>query len=176
LIEAVIFDLDGTLIELPMDYEWLFKEVKRILETEKARPLSITVAKASTRQRKEIFKIWDEIELAALSKVTRVDEGTETYLEYSSKPKALVTMQGKAMTQAILQQFSLSFKSIITREHSLDRTKQLEIAMQKLEVPNHNILFVGNENHDEQAAERMGCRFRRVGERKSGMTLSQVNT
>ncbi len=176
MTEAVIFDLDGTLIDLPMDYKWLFKEAKKILKKENVQPLLATIAKASEEQKRELFKTWDKIELAALSKVTLIEEGMTEYKRVSQKPKALVTMQGKALAQVVLERFSLSFSVAVTREDSIDRTKQLQTAIQKLEASPKNVLFVGNEDHDEKAAKKVGCMFWRIGKRKSGMTPLQANT
>lgn len=162
MTEATIFDLDGTLIDLPMDYERLFEKIRRTMKVKNVRPLLKTVAKANEQQKKEIFTEWDKIELEALPKITLKDKGMAIYKQYSEKPKVLVTMQGKKLVKAFLERFPLSFKTTITRENGLDRAKHLTIAMHNLELKPHNVLFVGNEDHDQTAAERVGCQFLKV--------------
>lgn len=175
MIEAVVFDLDGTLLDLRIEYEWLFKEVAQIMTRENVRPLLTTIAEASDEQKREIFERWNRLELAALPKATAIAEGMTEYGKFSQKPRALVTMQGRALAKAVLERFGLSFSVTITREDSIDRINQLQTAIQELDVSSEKLLFIGNEDHDEKAAKEVGCRFRRIGKRKSGMTHLQEN-
>lgn len=164
MIEAVIFDLDGTLIHLPLDYDKLFQEIRRILRTNNVRPLLKVLAMTKATERKQVFKVWDSIELETLPHVTLIDEGTKLYREYAQRPEALVTMQGTAFVQAALQKLELSFNAIATREDGLDRAKQLELVRRKLRVHFRSILFVGNKDYDQAAANAVKCQFRKVGE------------
>ncbi len=38
MIEAAIFDLDGTLVDIPIDYHMMLVEFKRILGVDEVRP------------------------------------------------------------------------------------------------------------------------------------------
>ncbi len=162
MIEAVIFDLDGTLIQLPIDYEKLFQEFKKIIEINNLHPLVETVSKLDDKKRKEVFKIWDEAELSALAKMTINDEGIKIYKMFQQKPKALITLQGKALVKAALERLELSFNVIFTREDSLNRVEQLKNAAQKLETRIQDVLFVGNTENDFLAAKKVNCQFLRV--------------
>jgi len=162
LIEAVIFDLDGTLIQLPVDYERMFMGFRKIMKTEKVRPLLETVSKLDPNTKEQVFKAWDKAELAVSEKVTAKKEGISVYQKYSQKPKALVTMQGRALVKTILDRCVLRFDFIVTREDSLSRIEQLRNAAEKLKTPCQNVLFVGNTDCDVAAAEKVGCQFLRV--------------
>lgn len=162
MIEAVIFDLDGTLIHLPVDYERLFQEFSKIMETTDIRPLAEKIPKLDGKTKKKIFEVWDKAELAVSANVAGKDEGIAIYKKFSEEPKALVTLQGKALVQNVLEGLNLSFNFIVTREHCLDRIEQLKIAAEKLGTPLQNILFVGNTDGDFLAAKNVGCRFLRV--------------
>jgi HAD superfamily hydrolase (TIGR01549 family) len=164
LIEAVIFDLDGTLIHLPIDYERLFQEFGKIMKTENVRPLTKTVARLDERTRKRLFKAWDRAETEALAGMTTNNEGIAVYKKFSEKPRALVTMQGKALVDTVLERLGLSFDLVITREDCLDRSKQLRTAAEKLGTPVQNILFIGNTDEDRLTAEILSCQFLRVRE------------
>ncbi|MDH7564222.1 MAG: HAD hydrolase-like protein [Candidatus Bathyarchaeota archaeon] len=164
MTEAVIFDLDGTLINLPINYEKLFKEVREILNMNNVRPFLKTVSQTRGRKRAMIFKAWEEAELEALPKVTLNPKGKVIYEEYRKKPKALVTMQSRKFLEAFLRQFGLVFKGVVTREDSMNRVKQLEIARKTLGLKFADILFVGNKEYDLVAAEKVKCRFQWVGE------------
>jgi len=162
LIEAVIFDLDGTLIHLPVDYDKLFAEFKKIMHVDNVQPVTEVISQLDEKTRQQVFREWDRTELAAAANITINKEGMEIYKRFSMKPKALVTMQGNAVVENIFAQLKLSFDIIITRENSLSRQKQLEVAAEKLKTRFDSILFVGNTGNDALAAEKVGCQFLRV--------------
>ncbi len=162
MINAVIFDLDGTLVDLPIDYERLFEEFKRIIQTDNVRPLVDVVSKVDGATRDALFKAWEKAELAILNKVTVKAKGLEIYKENSGKRRALVTLQGKNTVRAILQNFNLTFEVVVTREDTLFREDQLLKAIKRLEAEKRTILFVGNMEGDAKAASKVGCQFVRV--------------
>ena len=164
MAKAVIFDLDGTLIRLPIDYGKLLKEFSEIMETNNVRPLTEKISKLNDKTRKNIFEVWDRFELAALKDVTVNEEGISLYKKFHKIPRALVTMQGKALVQIVTNRFELSFSVVITREDSLDRVVQLQIAVQKFKTQSKDVLFVGNTEEDNRAAKKIGCQFLRVKE------------
>jgi len=89
VIDAVIFDLDGTLVDIPIDYEKLFDDFKRIMVTDNVRPLAAVVSGADRSTRKSLFKTWDKAELTALGKVSARETGLRIYRENAKKRKAL---------------------------------------------------------------------------------------
>jgi HAD superfamily hydrolase (TIGR01549 family) len=161
VIEAVVFDLDGTLLHLPIDYERLIQEFKKVANVD-FHPLMEAVAKLDEVARGQVFRVWDLAELAAMEGITVNQEGMKLYSDFAGKPKALVTMQGKALVNVILGKFGLSFDVVVTREDSLNRAKQLEMATEKLATDFQRVLFVGNTDGDAYAAEKVGCQFVRV--------------
>ncbi|MEM2971959.1 MAG: HAD-IA family hydrolase [Candidatus Bathyarchaeia archaeon] len=164
MIEAVIFDLDGTLIHLPIDYEKLFKKLSEITQLPNVRPLTKVIAQLDEETKKKAFEVWSETELEASANMKVNNEGIAHYRKFSDKKKSLITMQGKPLVQIVLKRLGLSFNHIVTREDSLNRTEQLRIAAEKLRTPMQNILFVGNTDEDMLVAEIVGCQFLRVKE------------
>jgi HAD superfamily hydrolase (TIGR01549 family) len=162
VIEAVVFDLDGTLVRLPIDYEMLFEEFKRILHVDEVRPLVDVVSKADGKTKELVFRAWDRAEQAVFGKISVNEAGMETYRKLFPKRKALVTLQGKIVVDVILKQFSLGFDFVVTREDSLFRVDQLTKAINLLKAEPKNVLFVGNTEGDAAAAEKIGCQFLRV--------------
>jgi beta-phosphoglucomutase-like phosphatase (HAD superfamily) len=161
-IAAYVFDLDGTLACLPVNWETLFEEFKRIMNVDVVRPLVDTISKVSGKTRDEVFYVWDRAEAAAIKGTTFCVEGKTLYHEAEGKPKALVTLQGKKTVDAIVNKFGLTFDVVITREDTLFRSDQLLMAAQKLNVLIQDIMFVGNAETDETAAKKVGCQFHRV--------------
>jgi phosphoglycolate phosphatase-like HAD superfamily hydrolase len=84
------------------------------------------------------------------------------YREHVKLSKALVTMQGKETIHEICKKFNVQFDAIFTREDSLNRAEQLEMASADLGFALSDILFVGNIDNDESAAEQVNCQFVRV--------------
>lgn len=162
MIEAAIFDLDGTLVNLPIDYEELYARFKKTTGKTSVEPLTKTIAELNPTLKKRVFKAWTEMEFAALPRMTIAEEGITLYQQYRNTPRALVTMQGKKTVQRILEALSLSFNVIITREDSLDRISQIKMAMKKLRLKPENVIVIGDRETDRTAAEKVGCKFKMV--------------
>jgi len=163
LIAAVIFDFDGTLINLPIDYNKLFQEFSQIMGISDIQPITRTIPKLDAKTKTRIFEVWERAEIAVLKDKTLNNEGMALYEKYSEKPKALVTMQGKTLVRKALGPLGLSFNIVVTREDNLDRVAQLEIALQKLGTRFENLLFIGNTEGDFNAAQQVKCQFLKVG-------------
>jgi phosphoglycolate phosphatase-like HAD superfamily hydrolase len=126
------------------------------------RPVVDTVSQLDGKTQQEVFAAWDKAELAIFENATACGEGMQLYRELAGKPKALVTLQGKAVVLLILKKFGLSLDVVVTREDSLFRAEQLMMAAKKLKVPIQDLLFVGNADSDATAAQKVGCHFQRV--------------
>jgi HAD superfamily hydrolase (TIGR01549 family) len=161
-IKAIIFDLDGTLVSLPIDYPALYAEFRKILGIQNIEPLTKTVAALNDALKRKVFETWTRAELAILPKMTVVKEGIELYGQYSKIPKALVTMQGRKTVERILCTLDLSFQVVMTREDSLDRTAQITLALEKLRLKPENVVVIGDRETDKTAAKKIGCKFRMV--------------
>jgi HAD superfamily hydrolase (TIGR01549 family) len=163
MIAAVVFDLDGTLLDLPIDYEDMFLKFSEIMGVAEVRPILKTVAQIKDPQvLSRVFECWEKYEFSILGKITVHEEGMKIYRQYANKPKALVTMQGKRTIEAIFAKFNLRFDAVLTREDTFSRTEQIGLAAKKLGVKAKDTLFVGNMDNDENAAKEAGCQFLRV--------------
>jgi len=162
MIEAVVFDLDGTLINIPIDYNKLYRKIEKLAKVQKIEGLTKTLQTISKEERMKAFEIWNNEELRALPKMTVKEKGIRLYKTYSNKSLALITMQGRETVNLILKKVKAKFQFIITREDSLDRTEQLKIAIKKLETDPRKILIVGDRESDAVAAKNVGCDFLRV--------------
>jgi HAD superfamily hydrolase (TIGR01549 family) len=161
-IKAIIFDLDGTLVSLPIDYPALYAAFQKIMKIKNIEPLTKTVTALNDDLRRKVFETWTRAELAILPKVTIVKEGMELYQQYSRIPRALVTMQGKETVERILRTLNLSFQAVMTREDSLDRTAQIMLTLKKLRLEPKNVVVIGDRESDKFAAKKIGCKFKMV--------------
>lgn len=159
MIRGVIFDLDGTLVHLPIDYDALKKEFEKIGKISNMQSLAHIVALLDLETRGKLYEAWTRAELKALENVTINEDGIRIYEKHSKKLLALVTMQGIKAVNRILESLKLKFHVIITREDSLDRTQQIAMAVEKLGLKAENVLMVGDRERDKASANRVGCKF-----------------
>ncbi|MCL1965638.1 MAG: hypothetical protein FWF66_02680 [Candidatus Bathyarchaeota archaeon] len=163
MFKAVIFDLDGTLFDLPIDYAALYKRVGEILGVAEIGSLLNRVSQIEDKQvLRKVFDAWTGFELDIIGKITVHTEGMQLYSEHVKLPKALVTMQGKETVHRICQKFNLQFEASFTREDSVSRAEQLKMAAGKLGFVLSDVLFIGNIDNDENAARQVNCQFFRV--------------
>jgi phosphoglycolate phosphatase-like HAD superfamily hydrolase len=90
VIEAVIFDLDGTLVKLPINYEALFDEFRRIIRAPEIHPIVETIARLDGKTKEAVFTAWDNAELAVLGNVTANEEGMNIYRQFADKDRKSV--------------------------------------------------------------------------------------
>jgi len=158
-IKLVIFDLDGTLVHLPVKYEKLREEISRILGINKVDSILAALANLDGDLKMKIFDIWSWLELEALPDLREIDEGIRIYNRFYGKIRCLVTLQGKMVVDRILEKTGLSFDYIVTRENSLSRSEQIRMVIEKFKVDPREILVVGDRESDREAAERFGCKL-----------------
>ncbi|MCL1977370.1 MAG: HAD-IA family hydrolase [Candidatus Bathyarchaeota archaeon] len=163
MFKAIIFDLDGTLLDLPINYTALYKKVSELTGIAEINSLLKTVAEIKDQQvLRQVFDAWTGFELDIIDKITIHEEGMQLYEQHNRLPKALVTMQGKETVNEICQKFNLQFNTVFTRDNSLNRAEQLKLATTKLGYTLPDTLFIGNIDNDENAAKQVGCQFIRV--------------
>lgn len=163
MIKAVVFDLDGTLLDLPINYPSLFEKLKKLMGVEEVRPILKTVAQINDPQiLRQVFDCWTGFEAEIIDNITVHEEGMQLYQKHAALPKALVTMQGKETLHKICRKFDLQFDATYTRVDSFSRAEQLKRAIAKLGFTPPDVLFVGNMDNDEAAAKQVGCQFIRV--------------
>jgi phosphoglycolate phosphatase len=159
--KAIIFDLDGTLFRIPIDWHAVRASVERVsgnrLTQQGLFPQIREIIRTRPGLRAPIFKAVDREEAMAVAS-SRPFPGAVELLESISPASrlALVTLQGKAFCDALLREFKLDgrFEGVFTREASLERAEQLAGALKALGVPSADALFVGDKVVDDVSAAR----------------------
>jgi HAD superfamily hydrolase (TIGR01549 family) len=163
--KGFIFDMDGTLLSLPVDWEGLRSELKNVKSTYEFKPIFQTlerVIKERPELRERSFTLIDRFEMRSVPKA-KLHDGAYEVLELLSKSSkmSLVTMQGKRVCEELFKRLNLNkfFPLFYTRDDSLDRAQQLEAALKGLELPKNDIIFIGDRLNDLNAAKKVGLRF-----------------
>ena len=165
MIKGIIFDLDGTLIQLPIDYQKVQKNLKEFFNiSNEFKPLIPTIIKLSKNDQNKIKVSFDLIckeEILASDNFKTMNNALETLKFFKSKNLSLclVTMQCKDALEKVLQKLQISdlFDSVISRDESFDRQKQIELSLQNIVLTPSEILVVGDRIHDIESAKKIGC-------------------
>lgn len=158
-VELVIFDLDGTLIHLPINYDKLRNEIAKILKIENINSILKALSNLDEKTQTRIFDVWSKLEFEALPNMVKIAEGIKLYNSFQHTPKCLVTLQGRPVVTEILKRIGLHFDHIVTREDSLIRSRQIKMVIERFKVKPNKVLVIGDRESDRKAAEENGCNF-----------------
>lgn len=163
---AYIFDFDGTLGTIPVDWDGVRRRLRELAgDQEEFKPVFPAVAGVVARRPellRPVLSVIDEFEWAAVPSA-KLYEGSYGLLERLSNASklSLVTMQGERACSSLLERFGIGrfFVSHFVREDSLDRGEQLEMARSSLGSNKESTMFVGDRLNDLEAARRVGLLF-----------------
>jgi len=158
--------MDGTLISLPVEWDKVRADLKRLTKTSlDFNPFMLdveTIVGNNPALLGPIMKTIDKYESRAVPGAT-LEEGAIEVLSALSRRAglSLVTMQGRAACDRILEQLGIGrfFASHFTREDSMDRVVQLRMALESLGGKEGEAFFVGDRINDLRAAREVGVRF-----------------
>ncbi len=158
---AYIFDLDGTLFTVPVDWKKVRKEIAEIgvpLEDSISLFKQLARLQGNTSLMEQVFRIIDRHEVDSLGSASP-REGAVSVLQSLNRDKFLVTMQGREFCTMLLDKFSISdlFKEVVTREFSLQRVRQLSYCISISREK--DMLFVGDKEDDALSSIMLGIDF-----------------
>jgi HAD superfamily hydrolase (TIGR01549 family) len=165
MIKGIVFDLDGTLIQLLIDYQKIQKNLKEFFNiSNELKPLIPTIIKLSKNDQNKIKTSFDLIckeEILASDNFKTMNNALETlkFLKSKNLSLCLVTMQCKDALEKILQKLQIPdlFDSVISRDESFDRQKQIELSLKNIVLEPSEVLVVGDRIHDIESAKKIGC-------------------
>ena len=161
--KTIIFDLDGTLINLNLDFEELNSKILALLNlNKKSGPLLDTIIHETMNNKNLREKIWILVDKVELENIEQLEVFPETIAVLNDLQKqgyglALVTLQGRKATQKILHKLEIFdfFNPIFTREDSHKRSRQIELVIKSLNIPKDQILMVGDRLNDVKASKEV---------------------
>src|SRR5438445_1010363 len=165
-MEYGVFDMDGTLISLPVEWDKVRSDLRRLTNTSlDFNPFFLDVQTLVAKDPALLAlmtKTIDEHEARAVPAAKLEPGALEALSSLSRRAKlSLVTMQGRPASTIILDQLGLSkfFESSFTREDSMDRVTQLRMALNNLGASSEKAFFVADRINDLKAARAVGIRF-----------------
>lgn len=175
MIRGIIFDLDGTLVRLPIRYDLIQNNLKKIFNTQdEFKPLIASIvnhAKGDSSKMHEAFESICKEESKAVDDLEIIENVFDVLEFFKSKQLklGLVTMQCRKSVEKVMSKFDqLSvFSSVISRDESYDRKEQIEKMLKNLQLTPDEALVVGDRIHDVVSAKKAGCRAILVNREKS---------
>ncbi len=172
-LRFLITDLDGTLALLPIVFDDIRNKIRAFLKTDHPlRPLALSIPIATGGNKdlmEKAFKIIEEEELKATSQATYNPELHNFLKRLKAKGFriGLVTQQGQKPAEVALKRMQIYelFDVLVTRERVLDRTRQLQLALELLGGEPEETIYLGDSPMDLEAGTLIGCFTVIVGER-----------
>jgi HAD superfamily hydrolase (TIGR01509 family) len=154
-IRAVVFDMDGTLID--STYDW--PEIRRRLGVTGSSIID-DLNRLPEPERSRHWAELEEIEARATERAT-LHEGVPELLDLLSSnhlPTALVTNNNETNTRRLLDRFGLRFEVVLTRDSGLWKPSGAPVAeaVDRLGVAPTDCLGVGDSRYDVLAAREAG--------------------
>jgi len=180
MIKAIIFDLDGTLIHLPIDYNKIQNMLRELFDTsENFIPLIATIIKKAQDDKEKISKAFELIcreELSSIDKMEIIDGALSLLKDIQSQKiiLSLITMQCKEAVTRILSKLNIDnnmFSIIISRDESYDRLDQIKKTVEKLSVAPNEVIVIGDRIHDIKSAQQVGCKSILVNRKKTDINV-----
>jgi phosphoglycolate phosphatase-like HAD superfamily hydrolase len=165
MIKGIIFDLDGTLVRLPIRYNIIFDKLKILFDTkDEFKPLIPTIltkAKNDVNLIQQAFDLICDEETIAAKNFEVIENAVEILDHFKNEniSLGLVTMQCKKATKLVLDSMNISnhFSSMITRDDSHERTIQIKKSVEFLSLSPQEIVVIGDRIHDINSAKQIGC-------------------
>lgn len=154
-LKGIIFDMDGTVVDVP--YDW--NRIKAELMTQ-GKSILVYLRSLEEPERSEKWKVLEKYEKEATSKA-RLKRGMRGFLDLLNEKgikKALVTNNSQKNVSFLLKKFDLEFDCVISRESGLWKPSGAPFlaALEKLGLRRKECCVVGDSHFDIKAAEEAG--------------------
>jgi len=157
MIKCVIFDLDGTVVDVA--YDW--KRIKQELQTQ-GKPILSHIRDIEEPERSRKWAILEKYEEEATAQAT-LKEGMKSYLAFLKERNiktALVTNNSRKNVDYLLGKFRLNFDLVLSREAGLWKPSGAPFlfVLEKLGIQKDQCCVVGDSHFDAKAAEEAGIK------------------
>jgi len=155
MIDCVIFDMDGTVVEV--SYDW--KKIKEELQTQGA-PILSYIQRLKEPEKSEKWKILEKFEEGATAQAV-LKKGMRELLSFLGSKKikkVLVTNNSRRNVDFLLKKFDLEFDFILSREAGLWKPSGAPFlfVLKKLKLEKERCCVIGDSHFDVKAAADAG--------------------
>ncbi|QDX41642.1 HAD family hydrolase [Salarchaeum sp. JOR-1] len=169
-MDGVVYDLDGTLVDLPVDWRAVAADLRALLDSARVNPddygtWGLLDAAESAGVGGEAERIISEYEREGARTAESLPLADE--LAGSDVPAAVCSLNCEAACRIALSRHGLldSVEAVVGRDSVAERKphpEPLRAAVRALGVRPERVVFVGDAERDAETAERAGTEFRYV--------------
>ena len=154
-LKGVIFDLDGTVVDVPYDWPQIKKELKT-----QGEPILYFLSSLEEPERSIKWKLLEKYENEATSRAV-LKEGIPEFLEFLAQrgiKRALVTNNSYRNVSYLLDKFNLKFDCLVSRENGIWKPSgaPFSTALKKLRIKKEESCVIGDADFDILAANEAG--------------------
>jgi HAD superfamily hydrolase (TIGR01549 family) len=157
MIKGIIFDMDGTVVDV--SYDW--KKIKQELQTE-GKPILAYIQSLKEPERTNKWRILERYEEDATAQATLKD-GMEKFLAFLKEKgikTALVTNNARKNVDFLLNKFRLDFSLVLSREAGLWKPSGAPFlfVLKSFGIQKKECCVIGDSHFDVKAAEEAGIK------------------
>jgi len=157
-LEAVLFDLDGVLVDSPLD----LAAIKRELFGDASVFIIEGLAELpeDERRQKDAILLQRELEAAAEAVINPAVPELFSWLEGNDIGRGIITRNCREVVDLIIEKHGIDFGAVIARDDAPPKPDPASIyaACEKLRVDARNCVMVGDYSFDIEAGRNAGCR------------------
>ncbi len=154
-IRVLVFDLDGTLVKLPVDWNSVVQQLSEVVGKKVNSVLGVLNQYFNTSLYSRINKVLEVHELKSINELEILDNSVSLLRKLSNRYRvSIVTMQSRRVAREVVHRMGISdiIDTILAREDARNRIEQLSYLLKILDVPSQNVLFIGDKVLDVIAA------------------------
>lgn len=160
-IKHLVFDLDGTLVKLPVEWDRVVEEVSRVVGYKPEGILPVLRRFYGTRVYDVISSIIERYEEEALSRMQVLDDSPSMLRLLAKRYNIyIVTMQSRSIAERVVSILGVEklLRKMVSRNDAGFRVDQLRIILRYTNDDPGTVLFIGDKVLDMIAAFHLGVK------------------